>query len=124
MLFPKSLTAACDEHSVSEVHADSGTETLGHRLRDHVIILYPKFPPLFFVHCTGGYKQLCCADKLNEKTPDLLDPFLRGGSVFSSTILWSLSACSAESSKSAAAAKVFDMFLGCSALLKAQKLTD
>lgn len=122
MLYPQPLAAACDGYTASEVHAvTQGQKHPVHQHWDHMISLYPKFPFFFFFFCplhySGGYKQQCCADKLNEKTPDFLDFFLCRGSIFSSVFLWSLSACSAESSKSVSAAKeVFDMFLGCNVL--------
>ena len=85
---PQSLAAACDGHSASEVHAvTQGQKHPDHHLWDHVIILYPKFPFFCPLYYSGGYKQLFCADKLNEKTPHFLDFFLQGGSVFSSIFL-------------------------------------
>lgn len=82
MLFPKSLTAACDEHSVSEVHADSGTETLGHRLRDHVIILHPKFPPLFLSTALVTINNCAVLISWMRKLLTFLTPFSEEGLCF------------------------------------------
>lgn len=70
----------------------------------------------FIVHCSTGVAVNNCA-VLVSSMRKLLIFLLQEGSVFSSIVLWSLSACSAESGRSVSVAEnVFDMFLGCNAL--------